>query len=50
VTTRGFGIKECQELAGWMCEVLDNIDDEQGIERVKEQVVQLCRRFPVYDS
>jgi glycine hydroxymethyltransferase len=50
VTTRGFGIKECQELAGWMCEVLDDIDDEQGIERVKEQVVQLCRRFPVYDS
>jgi glycine hydroxymethyltransferase len=50
VTTRGFGIKECQELAGWMCEVLDDIDDEQGIERIKEQVVQLCRRFPVYDS
>jgi glycine hydroxymethyltransferase len=50
VTTRGFGIKECQELAGWMCEVLDDIDDEQRIERVKEQVVQLCRRFPVYDS
>ncbi len=50
VTTRGFGVRGCQELAGWMCEVLDDIDDEQVIERVKEQVVQLCRRFPVYGS
>ncbi len=50
VTTRGFGAKECQELAGWMVEVLDNIDSEQVIERIREQVMQLCRRFPVYGS
>lgn len=50
VTTRGFGAKECQELAGWMVEVLDDIDNEQVIERIREQVMQLCRRFPVYGS
>ncbi|WP_022948531.1 serine hydroxymethyltransferase [Methylohalobius crimeensis] len=49
-TTRGFGVKECRELAGWMCDVLDDIDNEATIERVKDQVVQLCRRFPVYGS
>ncbi|GAB6066955.1 serine hydroxymethyltransferase [Methylothermus subterraneus] len=48
VTTRGFGAKECRELAGWMCDVLDDIDSEPVIEQVREQVVQLCRRFPVY--
>ncbi|XSG86437.1 MAG: serine hydroxymethyltransferase [Methylohalobius sp. ZOD2] len=50
VTTRGFGVKECRELAGWMCDVLDDIDNEATIERVKDQVVQLCRSFPVYGS
>lgn len=50
VTTRGFGIKECQELASWIGDILDDIDSDQVIERVKEQVVQLCRRFPVYGS
>ena len=47
-TTRGFGIAECRELAGWMCDVLDDVDDQDAIARVRDQVVQLCRRFPVY--
>ncbi len=50
VTTRGFGIRECQELAAWMSDVLDDIDSDPVIEQVKEQVMQLCRRFPVYGS
>ncbi|MEJ2452663.1 MAG: serine hydroxymethyltransferase [Candidatus Thiodiazotropha sp.] len=48
VTTRGCGIAEVEALAGWMCDVLDNIADEAVIERVRGQVVDLCRRFPVY--
>ncbi len=47
-TTRGFGITECEQLAGWMCEVMDNIEDDAIIARVRDEVVQLCRRFPVY--
>jgi len=47
-TTRGFGIKECEQLAGWMCDLMDQIDDESVIGRICDQVVQLCRRFPVY--
>jgi len=48
VTTRGCGIAEVDALAGWMCDVLDNIADEAVIERVRGKVIDLCRRFPVY--
>ncbi|EKE72396.1 serine hydroxymethyltransferase [Gallaecimonas xiamenensis] len=48
VTSRGFGEAEVTVLAGWICDVLDNINDEATIERVKGQVLDLCRRFPVY--
>lgn len=48
VTTRGFKEKEVTLLAHWVADVLDNINDEAAIARVKEQVVSLCREFPVY--
>ncbi|WP_406625249.1 serine hydroxymethyltransferase [Acidovorax sp. SDU_ACID1] len=51
VTTRGFGVAECEELAGWLCDVLDALEagtGERVRSRVREQVVALCRRHPVY--
>lgn len=48
VTRRGFKEAEVKELAGWMCDVLDNINDEAVIERVKGKVLEICARFPVY--
>ncbi|HEC16645.1 MAG TPA: serine hydroxymethyltransferase [Sedimenticola sp.] len=48
MTTRGFGEAEARELAGWMCDVIDSRGDGATIQRVKEQVLALCRRFPVY--
>lgn len=48
VTTRGFKEKEIKLLTGWVADVLDNVNDEVIISRVKEQVLQLCREFPVY--
>lgn len=48
VTRRGFKEAEVKELAGWMCDVLDNINDEAVIERVKGKVLDICSRFPVY--
>lgn len=47
-TTRGFGEVECASLAGWMCDVLDNLGDESVEASVREQAMALCRRFPVY--
>ena len=48
VTRRGFNEADVRELAGWICDVLDDINDEATIARVKEQVLDICRRHPVY--
>ena len=48
ITTRGFGEAECRDLAGWICDILENLDDEAVNGRVREQVSALCARFPVY--
>ncbi|MCB1757693.1 MAG: serine hydroxymethyltransferase, partial [Gammaproteobacteria bacterium] len=48
ITTRGFGEQEAKDLTGWMCDVLDDIDNEATIAAVREKVQALCARFPVY--
>lgn len=48
VTTRGFSEADCRELAGWICDILDNMGDESVIERVRGQVSDICARLPVY--
>lgn len=48
VTTRGFKEKELESLSHWIADVLDNVNDEVTISRVKAQVLLLCREFPVY--
>ena len=48
ITTRGFKERECRELTGWICDILDDLDNEATIERVRGQVAELCARFPVY--
>ena len=48
VTTRGFTEGDCRELAGWICDILDNMGDESVIERVRGQVSAICERLPVY--
>jgi glycine hydroxymethyltransferase len=48
VTTRGFGEAEVTELAGWIADVLEDVGDEAVIERTRQSVLGVCRRFPVY--
>lgn len=48
ITTRGFGEAETIELTHWMCDILEDVNDQQVIERVRGQVAELCKRFPVY--
>lgn len=48
ITRRGFKEAEAKELAGWMCDVLDSINAEAVIERIKGKVLDICARFPVY--
>ena len=48
ITRRGFGEEEASQVANWICDVLDKLEDEANIANVREQVVALCERFPVY--
>ena len=38
ITTRGFGIAEVTDLAGWMCDILDDVENQQVIGEVKAAV------------
>jgi len=48
ITTRGMGAAETRELTGWIADILDDINNQETIERVRGQVLDLCKRFPVY--
>jgi len=53
VTTRGFKEAECIELSHWMCDVLESLENgtsETVIAQVKEKVLAICAKFPVYGS
>ena len=48
VTRRGFKEAECLQLAGWIADILDDIENEATNKAVQAKVVELCQRFPVY--
>jgi glycine hydroxymethyltransferase len=48
ITSRGFGINEVAQLTGWICDVLDDINNEQVIDDVRNKVLELCEKNPVY--
>jgi len=50
ITTRGCGEQEVRDLAGWMCDVMDDVDNQDTIAAVRHKVLELCQRFPVYRS
>jgi len=48
VTTRGFGENEMKLIAGWICDCINDFDGNK--ERVTNEVVSLCEKFPIYDK
>ncbi len=48
ITTRGFGLNEAQQLAHWIADILDDHENPAVLERVKQQVLDVCAHFPVY--
>ena len=51
ITTRGFKEAESEDLANWICDVLDSLESGTSntvIPEVREKVLELCSRFPVY--
>ena len=49
VTTRGFKEKECEQVASWICDILDDLQNKTVVLRVKKEVFALCKQFPVYN-
>lgn len=49
-TTRGFREAEVRQVAGWMADVIDAEGADAVVQRVRGQVLELCRRFPVYEA
>jgi len=50
VTTRGFGEDEVRALAGWMCDIMDDVQNQVLIDEVRSKVLEICQRFPVYSE
>ena len=48
ITRRGFTEADASELAGWICDVLDNHTDEQVLTATRNKVLAICKRLPVY--
>lgn len=48
LTTRGFGEQEARDLAGWICDILDDIENLEIQDAIREKVLEVCGRFPVY--
>ena len=49
ITTRGFKQAECEQVAHWICNVLDDVNNEAKIAEIKQAVTEICTRFPVYE-
>jgi glycine hydroxymethyltransferase len=48
ITRRGFKEDQAKQVATWMCDILDDIQNTTVAERVKGEVLALCAKFPVY--
>ncbi|TET68449.1 MAG: serine hydroxymethyltransferase [Candidatus Zixiibacteriota bacterium] len=50
LTTRGMKEPEMRQIAKWIVEIIANIENEENCERVRREVVALCKRFPLYEA
>ncbi|MDF1763331.1 MAG: serine hydroxymethyltransferase [Oleibacter sp.] len=51
ITSRGFKEAQATELAGWICDILDGLENGNADaveEQIKAKVIALCDKFPVY--
>ena len=48
ITTRGFGLNETRLMTTWIADILDDLNNKAVIEKVKNNVVELCAKYPVY--
>lgn len=49
MTTRGMKEEEMKQVANFILQVVDNIDDDKKLTEIREQVKELCLKFPLYN-
>ncbi|MBE9563544.1 MAG: serine hydroxymethyltransferase [Proteobacteria bacterium] len=49
ITTRGLGIAESSQIASWICDIIDDVENINLQTEIKTKVIELCTRFPVYN-
>jgi glycine hydroxymethyltransferase len=50
VTTRGMREPEMERIAGWIAEILSNLGDATTEQRIRKEVAELSRHFPLYPA
>ena len=50
MTTRGLGIPEMKRLAGWIAQTLESRGDSDRLAKIRQEVTELCRQFPLYPT
>jgi glycine hydroxymethyltransferase len=50
ITTRGFKENEAEQISHWICDILDDINNQKTIESIKKEASVLCARFPAYED
>ena len=48
ITRRGFSKQDVIDLSNWICDVLDDIENQEVIDATKAKVLAICKRLPVY--
>lgn len=48
ITTRGFKEKETRQITEWVCDIIEDVNNDELIAEIREQVIALCAQFPVY--
>ena len=48
LTTRGMGEDEMRTIGGWIAEILEAPENEDGLDRIRAEVRVLCEAFPLY--
>lgn len=50
ITTRGFKEPQVEQLGHWICDIVDDIHNQNQIEEIRFKVGQMCKEFPVYEQ
>ena len=49
VTTRGFKEQEVEKISNWICDVIENHQDISKMDEIKNSVIELTSKYPVYN-